>query len=107
MLRALETYMPQDFTWTHPDAGFNLWVNLPKSISSPDAFEEGMKEGVACGPGDLFIPHVPPPSGLRLSFADKPEHIIAEGVRRLASAMLRLKDQEATISQETEFVTTI
>ena len=107
MLRALETYMPQDFTWTHPDAGFNLWVNLPKSISSPDAFEEGMKEGVACGPGDLFLPHVPPPSGLRLSFADKPEHIIAEGVRRLASAMLRLKDQEATRSQETEFVTTI
>jgi len=107
MVRALETFMPPDITWSHPDAGFNLWINLPKPVSASEAFEEGLKEGVACGAGDLFLPHVPPPNGLRLSFADKPEHVILEGVKRLAAAIGRLQDQERGRPQESEFVTTV
>jgi len=107
MLRALETHMPAEVTWTRPDAGFNLWVNLPRSISPTEAFEGGMKEGVACGPGHLFIPHVPPPAGVRLSFADKPEHVIAEGVRRLATAIKRIQEQGSGRLRESEFVTTV
>jgi len=97
--------MPPGVTWTHPEAGFNLWINLPKGISSQEAFEEGLKEGVACGFGDLFLPHVPPPSGLRISFADRPENALDEGIRRLATAIGRLSSEDDGKSRESEFVT--
>jgi 2-aminoadipate transaminase len=77
-------------TWNVPSAGFNLWLTLPHEIPAREAFSEALKEGVACGLGDLFLPHTPPPSALRISFADKPEEILAEGVRRLAVAVRRL-----------------
>lgn len=107
VLRALEASMPPGVTWTHPDAGFNLWVNLPDGVSAPEAFDEGLKEGVACGLGDLFLPHTPPPSGLRVSFADKPEIMISEGVRRLAHAVKRLISREPRKGQDREFVTSV
>jgi DNA-binding transcriptional MocR family regulator len=107
VLRALEASMPPGVTWTHPAAGFNLWVNLPDGVAASEAFEEGLKEGVACGLGDLFLPHTPPPSGLRVSFADKPEVTISEGVRRLAHALERLMSREPKKGQEREFVTSV
>ncbi len=107
VLRALEASMPPGVTWTHPSAGFNLWLNLPPAVSAADAFEESLKEGVACGFGDLFLPHVPPPSGLRISFADKPDSVSVEGIRRLARALRRLLAGERTRPQGAEFVTTV
>jgi 2-aminoadipate transaminase len=107
VLRALEASMPPGVTWTRPSAGFNLWLNLPAGVSATDAFEESLKEGVACGFGDLFLPHVPPPSGLRISFADKPDSVSVEGVRRLARALSRLLAGERTRPQGAEFVTTV
>ena len=51
----------------------------------PKRSRQALKEGVACGFGDLFLAQVPPPNGLRISFADKPEQILEEGIRRLAA----------------------
>ncbi len=106
VLRALEEFMPRGVTWTHPAAGFNLWLNLPEGVSAAEAFEEGLKEGVACGFGDLFLPHTPPPSGVRISFADKPESTISEGIRRLGGAIGRLISREPRKTQR-EFVTSV
>jgi len=107
VLRALGELMPREITWTVPAAGFNLWINLPRSISSAEAFEQALKEGVACGFGDLFLAQAPPPNGLRISFADKPEQILEEGIRRLAAGMRKLLDDELGRSQETDFVTAV
>ncbi len=106
-LDLLRTAMPPGVTWTRPEAGFNLWVTLPDGISAVEAFEEGLREGVACGCGDLFLPHTPPPAGLRISFADKPEPILAEGIRRLARGIERLLAREPGREREAEFVTTV
>lgn len=106
-LRALTDSMPQGVTWTHPAGGFNLWLTLPDGTSAAEAFEEGLKNGVACGLGDLFLPHSPPPSGLRISFADKPENTISEGIRRLAAALRRLMSRERGLGREREFVTSV
>ena len=32
MLGALEEYMPEDVTWSHPDGGFFVWITLPEAI---------------------------------------------------------------------------
>ena len=106
-LRALDELMPKDISWTKPAAGFNLWLTLPKTISASEAFEGALKEGVACGFGDLFLAHVPPPNGLRISFADKPDHILEEGIKRLSRAIRTLMDDQTGRSQELEFVTAV
>ncbi|TMI90224.1 MAG: PLP-dependent aminotransferase family protein [Bacillati bacterium ANGP1] len=107
LLRTLKEVMPSGVKWTHPAAGFNLWIHLPDGIRAAEAFEEGLKEGVACALGDLFLPHEPPPAGLRISFADNPEDVAAEGVRRLARAIARLLSRGDRGEREGEFVTTV
>jgi 2-aminoadipate transaminase len=107
ILRVLKETMPSGVTWSHPSAGFNMWIRLPDSISAREVFEEGLKEGVACMLGDLCLPHVPPPSGLRISFADNNEDVAAQGIRRLARAITRLLSTEKREEREAEFVTTI
>jgi 2-aminoadipate transaminase len=108
VLRVLEASMPPGVTWTRPTAGFNLWLTLPPEIPTRDAFTEALKEGVACGFGDLFLPHTPPPSGLRISFADKPEEVLAEGVRRLSVAIRRLLSTRLSQpAEQSEYVTSI
>ncbi len=106
-IRALGEWMPAGVTWTHPDAGFNLWISLPGQITASEAFEEGIREGVACGLGDLFLPHTPPPAGLRISFADKPEAVLVEGIRRLSRGLARLIEWEPGRVDEPEFVTSV
>jgi DNA-binding transcriptional MocR family regulator len=108
VLRMLEASMPAGVTWTRPTAGFNLWLTLPPEIPAREAFSEALKEGVACGLGDLFLPHTPPPSGLRISFADKPEEILAEGVRRLSVAIRRLlSSRSGQPAEQSEYVTSV
>ncbi|HLW61236.1 MAG TPA: PLP-dependent aminotransferase family protein [bacterium] len=108
LLRALEHAMPEGVGWTHPTAGFNVWIHLPDGVSASDAFEEGLKEGVACAMGDLFLPHVPPPAGLRISFADNPEEVAGEGIRRLARAITRLLSTAVRDEHDAgEFVTSV
>jgi DNA-binding transcriptional MocR family regulator len=107
ILRVLADVMPQGVTWTRPAAGFNLWIRLPDGISATEAFEEGLREGVSCIPGDLCLAHDPPPSGLRVSFADNHEDVTAEGIKRLARAITRLLSSGRRARPESEFVTTI
>ena len=107
MLRVIRESMPSGVTWTHPSAGFNMWIRLPDGLSAGEVFEEGLKEGVACILGDLCLPHVPPPSGLRISFADNEEDVAAEGIRRLARAITRLLSTARGEERDAEFVTTI
>lgn len=108
VLRVLEASMPAGVVWTRPAAGFNLWLTLPPEIPAREAFNEALKDGVACGLGDLFLPHTPPPSGLRLSFADKPEEVLAEGVRRLSTALRRLlAGRSGQAAEQPEYVTSV
>lgn len=108
VLRVLEASMPAGIVWTRPTAGFNLWVTLPQDVPAREAFNEALKEGVACGLGDLFLPHTAPPSGLRLSFADKQEEVLAEGVRRLAVALRRvLASRSGQALEQPEYVTSV
>ena len=108
VLRVLEASMPAGSAWTRPTAGFNLWVTLPQDVPAREAFNEALKEGVACGLGDLFLPHTAPPSGLRLSFADKQEEVLAEGVRRLSVALRRIiAGRSGQVLEQPEYVTSV
>ncbi len=82
MLAALEEYMPDGVTWTHPDGGFFVWVVTPENLDmttlQPNAKERGV-EYLAGSTCYVDGGH----NTLRLSFSFATEDQIREGVRVL------------------------
>ncbi|MFG1606994.1 PLP-dependent aminotransferase family protein [Actinoplanes sp. NPDC049265] len=82
---ALRKHIP-GATFTEPDGGYFLWVDLPDSVDVERLFPAAMKKGVAIVKGtDFFVDggrHA-----MRLAFSAVTVDQIEEGVRRIAAAM--------------------
>jgi 2-aminoadipate transaminase len=82
MVTALERHLPEG-TWTVPDGGYFVWLDLPDGVKASDLHPEGVTfvpgTDFFCGPGGE--------SALRLAFSFESPAAIEEGVRRLASAV--------------------
>lgn len=91
MLKALEEEMPDGVTWTHPQGGLFLWITTPDKIIVPKFFHTAIAEKVAFVPGEAFYPYpeqVPESQHtMRLNFSAEPPNKIAEGIKRLGTAM--------------------
>lgn len=87
MLEALERYMPQGVTWSRPDGGFFVWIQVPDSIDTDTLATTAADNGVIYFPGKWFFPNEDQHHTLRLSFSTVPEDRIIEGVRRLAETI--------------------
>lgn len=73
-------------TFTEPDGGYFLWVDLPSGIDVDKLFPAAMKKGVAIVKGSDFLlegGH----NSVRLAFSAVTVDQIDEGVRRLAEAI--------------------
>ncbi len=55
MLAALDRYMPPDVSWTHPQGGLFLWMQLPDDVPTRTLFDEALRRDVAFVPGDAFF----------------------------------------------------
>ena len=70
-------------TWTVPEGGYFVWLDLPDGIAASDRAPKGVTyvpgSDFFCGPGGG--------SALRLAFSYESPSAIEEGVRRLASAV--------------------
>jgi len=82
MIGALERHLPEA-TWTVPEGGYFVWLDLPDGIASADL----RAEGVTFVPGTDFFCGPGGESALRLAFSYESPSAIEEGVRRLASAV--------------------
>lgn len=84
MLSALAEFAPPGVTWTTPQGGMFVWLELPEHVNGVQLLERAIKEAnVAFVPGSAFFADRSGQNTLRLSFsATKPERI-REGVRRL------------------------
>jgi DNA-binding transcriptional MocR family regulator len=82
MVSALERHLPEA-TWTVPEGGYFLWVDLPEGVFTADLHPDGVTfvpgSDFFCGPGGE--------SAVRLAFSFESPSAIEEGVRRLASAV--------------------
>jgi 2-aminoadipate transaminase len=82
MLGALERHLPEA-TWSVPEGGYFLWVELPPGVAASDLSPEGVAfvrgSDFFCGPGGK--------GALRLAFSYESPAAIEEGVRRIASAV--------------------
>jgi 2-aminoadipate transaminase len=82
MIAALERHLPEA-TWTRPEGGYFLWLELPGGVQA----KELSPEGVTFVPGMDFFAGPGGQNALRLAFSYESPAALEEGVRRLASAV--------------------
>jgi len=88
MLAGMSEFMPDDLSWTRPEGGMFLWVNLPGWMDSSELLKKALKKRVAFVTGKAFF--ADPREGnnsLRLNFTHPSDEMITEGLRRLGSVV--------------------
>lgn len=91
MLEALTEHFANRAQWSHPEGGLFVWVTLADNIDAAALLQVALEhEDVAFVPGAGFYPGNGGFNQLRLSFSQNEPGRIAEGIRRLASALDRL-----------------
>jgi DNA-binding transcriptional MocR family regulator len=86
MLDALARELPEDATWTKPDGGYFVWVELPSGPPSSQLLAEAEEAGVTFVKGTDFFPEGQGGDhALRLAFSFVSPEEIAEGVSVLGS----------------------
>jgi 2-aminoadipate transaminase len=87
MLDALEKFMPEGCTWTHPKGGLFIWAFLPETIDTTELLAYAEKEKVAFVPGIQFFPgNHAMKNAMRLNFSNASPDSIVTGVKRLVAA---------------------
>ncbi len=90
MTRSLEASFPAGSSWSRPEGGYFLWLELPDGVATDGLVERAVPEGVAFVRGEDFFP-VGSGHGLssaRLAYSYETPARITEGIERLA-ALLR------------------
>jgi 2-aminoadipate transaminase len=90
MLEALERELP-DATWSRPQGGYFIWLDLPENVDSAELLEGAEDEGVTFVKGTDFFAGPGGESSARLAFSFASAAEIGEGVGRLASAVGALR----------------
>lgn len=83
MLRSLEEFFPEGSTWTNPEGGLFLWVELPKGLSAKALLPEAIKRKVAYVYGEPFFPDGSGDNTLRLNFSNASHENLVAGIKRL------------------------
>lgn len=84
MLAALQRHMPEGVSWTRPEGGMFIWLELPNNLRSADLLEQSLRsERVAFVPGHAFFADGSGTNTMRLSFSRTDEAVIDEGIARL------------------------
>jgi DNA-binding transcriptional MocR family regulator len=93
MLAALERDMPDEVSWSEPEGGYFLWVDLPETVDAAALLERAAAAGVTFVPGREFYVGPGGEHALRLAYSFASVGEIDEGVERLARLV---RDASAT-----------
>jgi 2-aminoadipate transaminase len=93
MIESLEEHMPNGVTWTNPQGGLFLWVNMPEQINAVEMFKDAVLHKVAYVPGENFFACGGGENSMRLNFSFTKPELINEGIARL-SKVIKLKLRE-------------
>ena len=83
MLDAMDQHFPKEATWTKPEGGMFIWVELPQHINAMELLDEAIKNKIAFVPGAPFYANEPATNTLRLSFVTVPPERIRAGIEVL------------------------
>ena len=87
LMAALDRYLGDIATWTHPEGGLFVWVTLPPDIDTWEFFEPALKRKVAYIPGAAFDVGGGSRNTLRLNFSNVSPDRIPSAVEQLAQAL--------------------
>ncbi len=83
MTQAMEQHFPVEVTWTKPDGGLFLWVQLPEHVSAKELLPKAIEQKVAYVYGSPFFANGGGDNCLRLNFSNATLEQIVEGIKRL------------------------
>ncbi|MFH8566776.1 PLP-dependent aminotransferase family protein [Streptomyces sp. NPDC017988] len=88
MLSGLADALPEGSGWIRPEGGMFVWAKLPEGYDTGELLRSVVAHDVAYVPGAPFFAAEPDVSTLRLCFVTQSPGEIAEGLRRLRSALV-------------------
>ncbi|WP_144552525.1 PLP-dependent aminotransferase family protein [Bacillus sp. X1(2014)] len=105
MLSCIEEFFPKNLSYSKPEGGLFIWVELPESVDSRELFVECLANNVAFVPGTPFFPNETKNNAIRLNYSNMPKEKIREGMKRLGDVLHReleikkqfLYDSEVTV----------
>jgi DNA-binding transcriptional MocR family regulator len=95
MVDALARELGGAASWSAPDGGFSLWLELPRELDAADLFRLAIERGVSFVPGAVFFPEAVQHHALRLCFSAMAPDQITRGIRLLAEALSELRGRGA------------
>lgn len=87
MLQAIERYFLESATWTVPQGGLFLWVQLPDNVPIEAIRYQAMAENVLFASGSVFFPNKQGYPAMRLSFSNPSESEIDLGISILGKLL--------------------
>ena len=84
LCEALSRYFPREATWTYPQGGLFVWVELPPYFNTEQMLSAALAEGVAYVPGTNCYPNGEGTNAMRLAFSYESEENLTKGVERLS-----------------------
>ena len=87
MFAAMEEFFPAEATWTKPQGGLFVWVQLPDYLDTTDLLARALRENVAFVPGRAAYLDGRGGSEMRLNFSGVNEDEIREGIRRIGKVI--------------------
>ncbi|MDQ0508504.1 2-aminoadipate transaminase [Aedoeadaptatus ivorii] len=87
MVDAMKKYFPEGVTFTNPEGGLFLWVELPEYMNARELGMKAIEKKVAFVPGGAFFAENPRESCFRLNYSCMSEEKIEEGIKRLAEVI--------------------
>ncbi len=85
MLEALEQHMPDDASWSRPEGGYFIWLDVPSGPDTAELLVQAEAAGVTFVKGtDFFVAGGGGERSLRLAFSFVSPDEIADGVAKLA-----------------------
>ncbi|MFJ7469315.1 PLP-dependent aminotransferase family protein [Peribacillus frigoritolerans] len=97
MMRSIEEFFPKNLSYSNPEGGLFIWVELPEGIDSAHIFTECLKNNVACVPGTPFFPNGTQKNTLRLNYSNMSNEKIIEGIKRMGEVLHRELEKELTL----------
>jgi 2-aminoadipate transaminase len=88
MLSALDSYFPDQFSWSRPEGGMFIWAEGPPGLDMEKLYWQAVEKNVAFVPGKYF--YSSPGEGLetmRLNFTMTDEKTIDRSIRTLAEVI--------------------
>ncbi len=89
VLQACKRFLPSGATFTSPEGGMNLWIELPVPLTSDLLLSRAQERGVNFLPGRYFSAHGAHTRGLRVSFGGLAAHQITRGIEILGECAAR------------------